>query len=110
MTDLLHQKCQALAGGSPMQAAAIQDHLNQVPGWRWQQGAIEKTFTFKNYYETIAFVNALAWICHAEDHHPDLAVGYDRCAVRFNTHSVGGISLNDFICAAKVNALVNFLA
>ena len=54
----------------------------------------------------MAFVNALAWIAHVEDHHPDLAVSYSRCTVRFNTHSVGGISINDFICAAKVDALL----
>ncbi len=54
----------------------------------------------------MAFVNALAWVAHPEDHHPDLAVSYNRCAVRFNTHSVGGISINDFICAAKVDALL----
>jgi len=54
-------------------------------------------------------VNALAWIAHTEDHHPDLAVSYDRCVVRFNTHSVGGISINDFICAAKADALVAFV-
>jgi 4a-hydroxytetrahydrobiopterin dehydratase len=72
-------------------------------------GAIEKTFAFKNYYETIAFVNALAWICHTQDHHPELAVSYNRCVVRFNTHSVGGISINDFICAAKTDALVAFV-
>ena len=69
-------------------------------------GAIEKTFTFKNYHETMAFVNALAWIAHTEDHHPDLVVTYNRCIVRFTTHSVGGISINDFICAAKADALL----
>ena len=72
-------------------------------------GTIEKTFSFKNFHETIAFVNALAWICHTEDHHPDVALSFDRCVVRFNTHSVGGISVNDFICAAKVDALVAFV-
>src|SRR5450631_4296849 len=109
MTDLLNQKCQVLAGASPMEPDVVQHHLAQTPGWRWHDGAIEKTFAFQDYHETIAFVNALAWICHVEDHHPDLAVSYNRCVVRFNTHSVGGISLNDFICAAKVNALVSFL-
>jgi 4a-hydroxytetrahydrobiopterin dehydratase len=55
-------------------------------------------------------VNALAWICNTEDHHPELAVSYSRCVVRFNTHSVGGISVNDFICAAKADALISFVA
>ena len=110
MSNLLHQKCAALAGQAPMSEAVIHDHLAQVSGWRSAGGSIEKTFSFKDFYETIAFVNALAWICNTEDHHPDLAVSYNRCVVRFNTHSVGGISINDFICAAKADALVAFVA
>jgi 4a-hydroxytetrahydrobiopterin dehydratase len=110
MSNLLHQRCQALAGGTPMSDAAVHDHLAQVSGWQLNNGAIEKTFAFKNYHETISFVNALAWIANAEDHHPDLAVSFSRCVVRFNTHSVGGISINDFICAAKADALISFIA
>ncbi len=68
---------------------------------------IQRTFRFKNYYQTIAFVNALAWVAHAEDHHPDLEVGYNRCTVNYSTHSVGGLSENDFICAARIDALVS---
>ncbi len=90
-----------------MDAAHINQHLALAPGWAWVDGAIQKRFDFQNYHHTLAFVNAVAWIAHAEDHHPDLAVSYSRCTVRFNTHSVGGISLNDFICAAKVDALQN---
>ena len=110
MSNLLHQRCQALAGGTPMSDAAVHDHLAQVSGWQFNNGAIEKTFAFKNYHETISFVNALAWIANAEDHHPDLAVSFSRCVVRFNTHSVGGVSINDFICAAKADALISFIA
>jgi 4a-hydroxytetrahydrobiopterin dehydratase len=110
MTNLLHRKCHALEGGLPMSEAEIHSHLTQVSGWQWLAGAIEKTFAFKDFHETIAFVNALAWICHAEDHHPTLQVTYDRCVVRFDTHSVGGVSINDFICAAKTDALVAFVA
>jgi 4a-hydroxytetrahydrobiopterin dehydratase len=87
----------------------VHDHLAQVSGWHLNDGAIEKTFNFKNYHETMAFVNALAWVSHTEDHHPDLLVSYNRCVVRYNTHSVGGISVNDFICAAKADALVAFV-
>ena len=93
-----------------MNEAVLRDHLAQVSGWQLNEGAIEKSFGFKNFLETIAFVNALAWICNTEDHHPELAVSYDRCVVRFNTHSVGGISINDFICAAKADALIAFVA
>ncbi len=110
MTNLLHRKCEALEGGAPMGDAEIRSHLNEVNGWHFSHGAIEKTFEFKNFHETMAFMNAVAWICHTEDHHPDVALSYSRCVLRFNTHSVGGISINDFICAAKVNALVAFVA
>ena len=74
-------------------------------GWRLIDGALEKTYTFKTYFETIGFVNALAFIANAEDHHPELAVSYSKCSVRFNTHDVDGISVSDFFCASKVDAL-----
>jgi len=80
--------------------------LHAVPGWQAKDGAIAKAFPFKNYYETMAFVNAVAWIAHNEDHHPDMEVGYNKCTVKYSTHSVGGLSENDFICAAKVNSLM----
>jgi len=84
--------------------------LVQLPGWTLTgdgpQVAIEKTFRFANYFETIAFVNALAFVAHTQDHHPDLSVHYNRCVVRFNTHDVGGISQTDCDCAARVDALV----
>lgn len=104
--ELAKMKCVVPLSGGPMTTHEIDDHLKQVQGWSLQGGAIEKTFSFANYHETMAFVNALAWIAHGQDHHPDLAVSYDRCVVRFNTHSVGGISINDFICAAKADALL----
>ncbi|MFJ3058955.1 4a-hydroxytetrahydrobiopterin dehydratase [Herbaspirillum sp. NPDC087042] len=89
--------------------AGIQAHLAALPDWKIDGGKLARTFAFGNYYETIAFVNAIAWVIHAEDHHPDLGVSYNRCSVRFDTHSVndgrGGLSANDFICAAKVDAL-----
>ena len=78
----------------------------QALGWRLIDGALEKTYTFKNYFETMGFVNALAFIANAEDHHPELAVSYGKCSVRFNTHDVNGISVSDFFCASKVEALL----
>jgi 4a-hydroxytetrahydrobiopterin dehydratase len=75
-------------------------------GWKLIDGALEKSYPFANFHETMAFVNALAWIAHREDHHPDLAVSYGRCTVRFNTHDVGGISASDFFCATAVDALL----
>ena len=89
-----------------MAAAEIQTHLAAAPGWVLSDGALQKRFEFPDFHRTVAFVNALAWIANAEDHHPDLLVSYGHCTVRFNTHSVGGISINDFICAAKVDALL----
>ena len=106
MNDLNSLRCKPLDGQPPMTVPEIETHLARVPGWALRDGAIEKTYRFGNYHQTMAFVNALAWIAHAEDHHPDLSLGYSRCTVRFNTHSVGGISINDFICAAKVDALL----
>ncbi|MEX1168133.1 MAG: 4a-hydroxytetrahydrobiopterin dehydratase, partial [Hydrogenophaga sp.] len=75
-------------------------------GWKLIDGSIEKTYTFPNYHATMAFVNALAWIAHSENHHPDLAVSYSKCTVRWNTHDVDGISVSDMFCAAAVDALV----
>jgi len=89
--------------------ARLAELLPQVPGWELAESgaALTRTFPFHNYYETMAFVNALAWIAHHEDHHPDLGVHYNRAVVRFSTHDVGGLSENDFICAAKTSALVD---
>ena len=89
-----------------MDADQIAQHLAQVVGWTLVDSALQKGFDFADYHRTMSFVNAVAWVAHVEDHHPDLAVSYNRCTVRFSTHSVGGISINDFICAAKVDALL----
>ena len=107
MTNFLEQKCDQRAAA--MSAPEIRNHLAQTSGWRETDQAIEKTFAFKGWLETVAFVNALAWVCHVEDHHPDLSVSFDRCVVRFSTHSAGGITRNDFICAAKADALIAFV-
>lgn len=100
----IHQNRRALS------ATEIVTQLTQLngdaaQGWKLIDGALEKTYNFANFHETMAFVNALAWIAHREDHHPDLALGYSRCTVRFNTHDVNGISVSDFHCAAAVDAL-----
>jgi 4a-hydroxytetrahydrobiopterin dehydratase len=76
-----------------------------TPSWRMHGDAIERTFAFADFRLTMAFVNAVAGVADAEDHHPHLAVDYGRCLVRFNTHSAAGITRNDFICAAKIDAL-----
>ena len=92
-----------------LKADEVQDLLGQIHAdWSLDDGGnrIQRCYRFKNYYQTIAFVNALAWIAHAEDHHPDIEVGYNRCLVRFSTHAIGGLSDNDFICAARIDALL----
>ena len=105
-SQLASRRCQPLPPGTQaLTRSQIDDLLKQVPGWSYDGKVIAKTFAFENYYETMAFVNALAWIAHREDHHPDLAVGYNRCRVEFSTHSIGGISENDFICAAQIEQL-----
>jgi len=107
--DLTRKRCQPCEGGTPpLQAGEARELLARVHE-DWSLGedgkSISRTFKFKNYYHTIAFVNAVAWIAHREDHHPDLEVTYNRCQVRYSTHAIGGLSENDFICAAKVDAL-----
>ncbi len=106
---LIQQHCQPVSG-APLDDAHIAPLLAQVAGWQRVhtasgQAAIEKRFTFADFHRSIGFVNAVAFICNREDHHPDLTVSYGACTVRFNTHSVGGLSINDFICAAMVDAL-----
>ncbi len=77
-----------------------------LPEWRVLDGAaLERTFHFPDYYRTIAFVNALAYLAHREDHHPDLGVHYNRCVVQYSTHDVGGLSENDLVCAAQAELL-----
>jgi 4a-hydroxytetrahydrobiopterin dehydratase len=106
MSKLAAKKCKALPAGTPaLTRARIDALLAEVPGWKYDGKVIAKSWSFKNYYETLAFVNAVAWLVNREDHHPDMSVGYDRCRVEFSTHSIGGISENDFICAAKIEAL-----
>ncbi len=94
-----------------LSATEVVAGLAPLEGWRLAGDgadvAIEKTYRFGNYFETIAFVNALALIAHTQDHHPDLSVHYDRCGVRFNTHDVGGISITDIECARQADALLD---
>jgi 4a-hydroxytetrahydrobiopterin dehydratase len=106
LIELQHRHCTPLEGQPAMSAAEVESLLIELPGWALAGGAIERSYSFANFHATLAFVNALAWIAHGEDHHPELLVSYSRCTVRFNTHSVGGISINDFICAARVDGLL----
>ena len=107
MSDLARKKCAPCEGGvAPLTDAQIGPMLKGLDGWSREGNTIAKTFRFKNYWETVAFVNATAWVSHREDHHPDIALGYNQCKVTYVTHAIGGLSENDFICAAKIDALL----
>jgi 4a-hydroxytetrahydrobiopterin dehydratase len=106
MSELAKKRCKPCEGGvAPYTDTEAKEMLAQLKGWIIQDGKLLKVYPFVNYYQTMAFVNALAWISHREDHHPDLAVGYNSCRVEYVTHAIGGLSENDFVCAAKCDAL-----
>lgn len=107
MTPLHLQQCQPLEQGLVrLSETEIHHHLQQLHQWQLTPvPMLQREFRFKDYYQTLAFVNAIAWIAHRQDHHPELQVNYNRCRVSFTTHAVNGISLNDFICAAKIELL-----
>ena len=107
-TPLENRRCIVCNDTTPgLNASEVEQMLTQLSGWqRSGDKQISKTYKFKDHYETMAFVNALVWISHREDHHPDLAIGYNSCQVTYWTHTVNGLSINDFICAAKVDALI----
>jgi 4a-hydroxytetrahydrobiopterin dehydratase len=106
MTDLAQQHCITPNEGLTVLASSeVQPLLQQLEDWELEAQSIKREFRFKNFYQTIAFVNAIAWIANQQDHHPDLEVGYNRCLVRYTTHAVDGLSLNDFICAARIDTL-----
>jgi 4a-hydroxytetrahydrobiopterin dehydratase len=108
--DLSNQRCEACEGiGTPLHAEQVQNLMPQLHrDWQCNASCTELTrvFQFKNYYHTMAFVNALAWIAHQENHHPDLLVNYNKCTVTWNTHALKGLSMNDFICAAKTDKII----
>lgn len=107
--DLLKGSSVPLANDSvALESSSVKELLGLIKNWTLTQGekSITRNFKFRNYYETISFVNSVAWIAHQQDHHPDLLVTYNQCKVTYSTHSVGGLSRNDFICAARINQLL----
>ena len=106
MNELASKKCKPCEGDvAPYSEREVAETLKQLKGWIIEQGRLVKVYPFPNYFQTMAFVNALAWISHREDHHPMLSVGYNQCRVEYWTHAIGGLSENDFVCAAKCDAL-----
>lgn len=111
MTELADKHCLPCEGGvKPLTREEAQRYLDKLaPEWTLSDDAkvISKDFEFKGFNKTMGFVNALAWIANQEGHHPDLEVGYGHCKVNYSTHAIGGLSENDFICAAKVDKLLD---
>jgi 4a-hydroxytetrahydrobiopterin dehydratase len=109
LSELSGKHCVPCEGGvQPLSRADAQNLMRQLgPDWKLAEDAksIRAELKFKNFFHTMSFVNALAHIANTEDHHPDLEVGYSYCRIRYNTHAIGGLSENDFICAAKIDAL-----
>ncbi len=109
MSELTEKRCKPCEGGVPaLTRGEAQDLMGELAsGWRLAEDAksIRREFRFKDFYRTMSFVNALAHLANIEDHHPDLEVGYGYCRVLFTTHAVQGLSQNDFICAAKLDAI-----
>lgn len=101
-------RCEPRKGAEhALDAARVRELLATLPGWELAGDgkSIAKTFRFRDFHETLGFINAVGWMANREDHHPDLEAGYNRCVLHWSTHDVGGLSLNDFICAAKVEAI-----
>ena len=108
MTDFTTKTCKPCEGGiPPLQPTEIEANIASIDNWSLVDGHIERTFQFESFCETISFVNAVAWLANQEDHHPDFQVSYRHCTVKYWTHAIDGLSENDFICAAKINNLVN---
>jgi 4a-hydroxytetrahydrobiopterin dehydratase len=109
VTDLAEKKCAPCEGGVKPLARAKVKLLGKQLHQDWKiakdSKSLRRSLKFKDFYRTMSFVNALAYIANSEDHHPDLEVGYDYCHVTYSTHSIGGLSVNDFICAAKLDRL-----
>jgi 4a-hydroxytetrahydrobiopterin dehydratase len=109
MNELSEKRCLPCEGGvAPLTRPEVERYLKKLHhNWKVNPEAteIERIYTFTGFHDTMAFVNAVAWIAHQENHHPDLEVGYSRCRIRYSTHAIGGLSENDFICAAKVDRL-----
>ncbi len=109
MSGLTDKKCVHCEGGvpalTPAEAAALRSQLQADWTVSGDTKSLKRSYKFKDFYRTMSFVNAVAYIANLEDHHPDLEIGYDYCRVTYSTHAIGGLSENDFICAAKLDAL-----
>jgi len=108
MTELQNKRCLPCEGGvEALSLEAARQLLKNIPSWEIvsEGKMISRRFSFRNFYHTMGFVNAIAWIANQENHHPDMEIGFNYCLVRYQTHAINGLSENDFICAAKIDLL-----
>ncbi len=109
MSNLSHKRCKACEGGvSALNKEEVKSFLNKLMEWKADDtdcSYIYRKFEFSSFLENVAFVNAIAWIAHQEDHHPEIKIGYKNCLVKYSTHAINGLSENDFICATKIDGL-----
>ncbi|MFN0185943.1 MAG: 4a-hydroxytetrahydrobiopterin dehydratase [Aquabacterium sp.] len=103
---LAQESCRPLGPQDRLAGDALAALMAQVPQWQVIDGSLQRSLRFPDFHRTMAFVNAAAFVAHQQDHHPDLSVGYDHCTLRFSTHSAGGLTRNDVICAARIDALL----
>jgi len=107
MNKFASKKCQPCEGKTQaLTETVVKELCQKISGWDYCDGQIHRSFSFRNFYETMAFANTVAWIANSEDHHPDMELSYKTCIVKYSTHAINGISENDFICAAKINRLL----
>ena len=110
MTKLNQRQCNSDPAFAPkLDANECEDLISSIDqNWSLdlESQTLSRRFEFKNYYQTFAFANSVAWIAHAQNHHPDMTITYKHCNISYSTHSVGGLSINDFICAARIDALM----
>jgi len=109
MTELARKRCVPCEGGvPPLTSEQAQTLLKQLePRWVLIDNGkkLVAHYDFKNYFRTLAFVNAVAYVAIQEDHHPNVEFGYNAATITYWTHAIGGLSENDFICAARIDAL-----
>ncbi len=110
MENLSNKHCKPCEGGvCPLDGDSLSNYLDRVPGWNVSDDrkSISRKFKFEGFLETMSFINAMAYLSEQQGHHPDFSAGYGYCEVRYTTHAIGGLSENDFICAAKIDDLLD---
>lgn len=105
LETLVSLDCARIDGRQPLTPGQAAAQARVLPAWTCAEGMLRRRFEWRDFHETLAFVNAVAWVAHRQDHHPEVSFGYRHCELAFTTHSAGGLTLKDFICAARIDAL-----